>query len=59
MQILLNFYFLGRGVFELRHQLLNNLDLTAIPLQSILQLLDMGRRTVAPTAKEEPQRNGP
>ena len=44
MQILLNFYFLGRGVFELRYQLLNRLDRVDIPLQSLLQLLEMGKR---------------
>ncbi len=53
MRILLNFYFLGRGVFELRSQLLNCIDRVQIPLQSLLQLLDLGRPTGA--AIEEPR----
>jgi maltose alpha-D-glucosyltransferase/alpha-amylase len=48
MQILLNFYFVSRGVFELRYQLLNCLDRVQIPLQSLLQVLDLSRRVTAP-----------
>ncbi|MBI3408691.1 MAG: maltose alpha-D-glucosyltransferase [Planctomycetes bacterium] len=41
MQILLNFYLLGRGVFELRHFLVNRLDVANIPMRALLYLLDL------------------
>jgi maltose alpha-D-glucosyltransferase/alpha-amylase len=51
-QILLNFFFVSRGVFELRYQLLNHLDRVQIPLQSLLLMLDLeSRRKVSATAK--------
>ena len=40
MQILLDFFLLGRGIFELRFQLLNRPDRAQIPLQALLHILD-------------------
>ncbi len=53
MQILLNFYFLGRGVSELRYQLLNRPDRVQIPLQALLHLLDPANRSSTPTTEAE------
>ena len=53
MEILLNFFFVSRGVFELRYQLLNRPDRAQIPLQSLLQMLDLSRRRVAPPGAKE------
>ncbi len=53
-QILLNFFFVSRGVFELRYQLLNHLDRVQIPLQSLLQMLDLESRRKVSTATKAP-----
>jgi maltose alpha-D-glucosyltransferase/alpha-amylase len=51
MQTLLQFFLLGRGVFELRYQLLNRPDRVQIALRSILHLLELGSRS---SATQEP-----
>jgi maltose alpha-D-glucosyltransferase/alpha-amylase len=54
IQVLLQFFLLGRGVFELRYQLLNRLDRAQIPLQAMLHLLELAdRKTEAPPAAEQ------
>jgi maltose alpha-D-glucosyltransferase/alpha-amylase len=40
MQILLDFFLLSRGLFELRYQLLNRPDRAQIPLEALLYTLD-------------------
>ena len=52
MQTLLNFYFLGRGVFELRYQLLNHPDRVQIPLQALLHLLELENQRHTATAED-------
>ena len=56
MQTLLNFYFLARGVFELRYQLLNRPDRVHIPVRAMLYLLEMGSRKTVVLPAEEPTR---
>jgi maltose alpha-D-glucosyltransferase / alpha-amylase len=52
MQILLDFFLLGRGIFELRYQLLHRPDRAQIPLQALLYLLDLRDRSLAAGATE-------
>jgi maltose alpha-D-glucosyltransferase/alpha-amylase len=55
MQTLLHFFLLGRGVFELRYQLLNRPDRVQIAVRCMLHLLDIGNRTLAtPERPPEP-----
>jgi maltose alpha-D-glucosyltransferase/alpha-amylase len=43
-QILLDFYVLGRGIFELRYQLLNRPDRAPLAVQALLYLLEQRNR---------------
>jgi maltose alpha-D-glucosyltransferase/alpha-amylase len=59
VQVLLNFYFLGRGVYELRHQLLTQPDQAQIALRALLRLSASSRKGVTPpTAKQPTEREG-
>jgi maltose alpha-D-glucosyltransferase/alpha-amylase len=46
-QMLLDFYLLGRGIYELRYQLLNHPEQVQIPLQALLHQLESRERRLA------------
>jgi maltose alpha-D-glucosyltransferase / alpha-amylase len=52
MQILLDFYLLGRGVYELRYQLLNHRHRIDIPLQALMHLMELQDRRMAASIPE-------
>jgi maltose alpha-D-glucosyltransferase/alpha-amylase len=60
MQILLDFYLLGRGLYELRYQLLNHFERARIPLQALLRVMEaQDRRHAGSGAAPIPAQEGP
>jgi predicted trehalose synthase len=54
IQLLLDFYLLSRGVFDLRYLLLNHPNLAEIPLQALRHLLELQDRTPPHSEADHP-----
>src|SRR6266516_1278848 len=52
VQLMLDFYMLGRGIFELRYQLLNHINKVQIPMQALLLVMEAQDRRHATAPKQ-------